>query len=104
MPVTTIQSKGRKPATRRRVVTKDVPTVEPPFANEPLPERTAWVLRSHADKFDGPEYFYDGEVQVRNGVVSIPVRRVDWAKRLLFSGYTFADPRDESEFNAAIEA
>lgn len=97
MPTTTRKTTARKPAPRRRSVVLD--KVDEVIEAD---TRTAWLLRSEWQQHDGVEYFYDGELPVKGGVITVPLDRHDWVSRLLFSGYTFVNERDLTAFDKAI--
>lgn len=49
-------------------------------------------------EYDGVEYFYDGELPVEKGRISIPKTRPEWARRCLGLGYEFVNQEDHDEF------
>lgn len=61
------------------------------------PDKDTWTMKTSL--FSGIpiryEYFYEGEVVVRDGVVEIPRTRPEWAQRLLVLGYEWADGEPE---------
>lgn len=69
-------------------------------------EREFWVLKTDPNwkDFTGPEYFYDGQIMVKDGVAKVPVANTHWVKRLLFSNYAFMSERDADDFRTATEA
>ena len=50
-----------------------------------------WILEAtHPyDKVTTMEYFYDGELSVREGIVKVPKTKPEWVQRLLNDGYRF---------------
>lgn len=107
MPTTTTKKRVvRKPrVTVKPTVSplkEDAPVITP--TPEQVGEREFWVLRiaPQWEDFTGPEYFYDGEIHVEKGTARVPVERIDWVSRLLFSNYSFTSEQDERDFNATI--
>jgi N-acetylneuraminic acid mutarotase len=61
-----------------------------------------WTMRANfpgGDTFDRVEFFYDGELNVTNGVIYVPTSKPEWAQRLLHLGYVWDNGVQPEDFH-----